>query len=99
MPVHLPLNGRCNFSGKEKQAVQDIIDSLREHWSILRNTSQEGLVVSFIERPGVIEKTRKDYLLRVEKNTIDILLESLPFGIQTIKLPWNEYIIHTEWAY
>jgi hypothetical protein len=98
-PVHMPLPGRCNFSGKEKQAVQDIIDSLREHWRVLKNTSQQGLVVSFIERPGVIEKTNNDYLLRIERNTIDILLESLPFGIQTIKLPWNEYIIHTEWAY
>jgi len=97
-PVNKPLSTRCNFSKKEKLAVQDMIDALKEHWSVLRNTSAHGVVKSFIDRPGVIQKTGKNFLLQIEKNTIDILLESLPFGIQTIKLPWNAYIIHTEWV-
>ena len=97
-PVNKPLTTRCNFSKKEKLAVQDLIDALKEHWSVLRNTSAHGVVKSFIDRPGMIQKTGKNFLLQIEKNTIDILLESLPFGIQTIKLPWNAYIIHTEWV-
>jgi len=76
-----------------------MLDSLIEHWSVLRNTSRNGLIKSFIERKGLVQKTDKNFSIQVEKSSIDILLESLPFGILTIKLPWNEYFIYTEWTY
>ena len=98
-PLHLPLNIRANFSAAEKNAATDLIDSLREHWKPVKNTTRQGLVQSFILRKGLLETGERDYLLQVEKNTIDILLEDLPFGIQTIKLPWNEKLIHCEWSY
>lgn len=98
-PPSLPLATRCNFSAIEKQAAGELVDSLKEHWAILNTTSRPGVIQSFIERKGIVRKTGKDYLLQVEKNTIDILMESLPFGIQLIKLPWNEYLIHTEWVH
>ena len=97
--LNLPLETSCNFSVKEKLAAYELNKSLREHWSSLKDTSGQGLIKSFIERKGIIQKEEKSFLLVVEKNSIDILMESLPFGIQTIKLPWNEYIIHTEWTY
>jgi len=97
--LNVPLATSCNFSIKEKLAAYELNKSLREHWRSLKNTSASGLIKSFVERKGTIHKEAKNFLLRVEKNSIDILMESLPFGIQTIKLPWNEYIIHTEWTY
>lgn len=99
-PVALPLTiKKISFSKAEKKAAEDMLDSLIEHWSVLRNTSRNGLIKSFIERKGLVQKTDKNFVVQVEKNSIDILLESLPFGILTIKLPWNEYFIYTEWTY
>ncbi len=98
-PVNLPLETSCNFSAAEKKAAAEMQDSLIEHWSVMKNTSRAGLVKSFVERKGLLQKKDKSFLLQVEKNSIDILLGSLPYGIETIKLPWNEYIIYTEWAY
>lgn len=99
-PVELPLNiKKLSFSKTEKKAGEDMLDSLIEHWSVLRNTSRNGLIKSFIERKGLVQKTDKNFVVQVEKSSIDILLESLPFGILTIKLPWNEYFIYTEWTY
>lgn len=96
-PVHLPVKAATKFSQKEKQAADDLIDSLKEYWTIVKNTSPQGLIISFIERNGIIQKTPSGYLLQVERKTIDILTESLPYSINTIKLPWNEGIIYTEW--
>lgn len=98
-PVNLPLATRSNFSAIEKQAAIELVDSLKEHWTVLGGTSREGVILSFVERRGQLQKAGRDYLLQVEQNTIDILMQSLPFGIQTIKLPWNEYCVHTEWVY
>lgn len=96
-PIHLPLYTSCNFSLKEKQAAIELLESLKEYWSVLKNTSLRGLIESFVLRPGVIQKNASGFLLQVERKTIDILMDSLPFGINTIKLPWNEDIIYTEW--
>jgi len=96
-PVHLPVQTACVFSAREKQAAADILGSIKEHWSVIKNTSDRGVIDSFIERPGIVSKQDSGFLLQIERKTIDILLDSLPFGLNTIKLPWNEYIIHTEW--
>ena len=99
-PIELPLTVKKPlFSKAEQKAGEDMLDSSIEHWSVLRTTSRNGLIKSFIERKGLIQKTEKNFVVQVEKSSIDILLESLPFGILTIKLPWNEYFIYTEWTY
>lgn len=98
-PINKPVKAKIIFLKKEKKAAVELIESLKEHWKILKNTSRQGLIKSFVERKGTIQQRGEGFLLQVEKNTIDILMESLPFGIQTIKLPWNEYLIHTEWVY
>lgn len=96
-PLEWPLAASCNFSSKEKEAAADIIDSLREQWRVMKNTSARGLVESFVKREGLLQKQESGYLLQVERKTIDILMETLPVGISLIKLPWNEQIIYTEW--
>ncbi len=98
-PVNMPLTAKVNFSKKEKQVAVELCESLKEHWKVIQNTSYEGLIKSFIERKGIIKRMEDGFLLKIEKISIDVLMESLPFGIQLIKFPWNEYIIHTEWAY
>lgn len=96
-PIHLPLKDRVNLTATEKAVAADLAESLKEHWTVVKNTSVPGLIQSFVARPGLIQKTSAGYLIQVERRTIDILLDSLPFGLTIIKLPWNEYIINTEW--
>ena len=96
-PIHMPIQTACTFSKAEKNIAVELIESLKEHWTVLKNTSNNGLIESFINRAGLIQKTPDGFLLQVERKTIDILLDSLPFGINIIKLAWNEQIIYTEW--
>lgn len=98
-PLHKPMRCRCNFSRQEKAAATEMIASLIEHWKVLKNTSVAGFIKSFIGRQGLIQKKGDGFVLQVQAKSIDLLLEDLPFGLQIIKLPWNEYIIHAEWQY
>jgi hypothetical protein len=38
-----------------------------------------------------------DWVLQVEANTADILLDQLPWGISMIKLPWMGMMLWVEW--
>lgn len=97
-PLHEPISHLPSLTRKEKAAANDLLESFIAHWEVLKNTSPKGLVKSFIQRDGLVKKTDNGFLIQVEKNSIDILLERLPFAISIIKFPWNEYIIRTEWA-
>lgn len=81
----------------EIQEANLLLESVVEHWSALRACSIEALQTSFLIREGKIRLKENAWLLQVERSGIDILLDRLPWGIGTIKLPWLEEIISVEW--
>jgi hypothetical protein len=79
--------------------VHELISSAIEYWSVLKNTSIEGLRESFLLREGKIIEKNNDWFLIVERRPYDILLQQLPWNISMIKLPWISNSIVTEWVY
>ena len=67
------------------------------HWSALKNTSIDGLREGFLKRDGLITKKENGWLLQVERKTMDVLLENIPWGYSTISLMWNDYLLTVEW--
>jgi hypothetical protein len=80
-----------------KSECGDLLEEVIRHWSILKNTSVETLRETFLQRNGKLTRVDKGWLLHVEQKGVDVLLNSLPWGIGTIKLPWTEEKLHVEW--
>jgi hypothetical protein len=78
------------------EAIQ-LLESVIEHWKALKSTSVNGLRESFLKREGIITQKENGWLLQVERKTLDILIDSIPWGYSTITFPWNEYLIFVEW--
>jgi hypothetical protein len=81
----------------EMSEAQGLLESVIEHWSILKNTSVNGLRESFLKRDGLIMKKEMDWLLQVERKTLDVLIDSIPWGYSTLHFPWMEQKILVEW--
>jgi hypothetical protein len=77
--------------------ADEMLKSVIEHWSVLKETSIDGLRESFLQRNGKLVFSGEEWLLFVEKNTYDMLLEHLPWNIQMIKLPWMKNRLTTIW--
>ncbi|NTW69469.1 MAG: hypothetical protein HGB23_06405 [Chlorobiaceae bacterium] len=75
----------------------DLLASVIEHWNVLKNTSVKGLRETFLKRDGIVRKKDDGWLLQVEQKTLDVLLESIPWGYSIVVMPWNDYCIHVEW--
>jgi len=77
----------------------ELLSSIVEHWSALKNTSANSLREAFLQRDGKLS-LRQDgtWLLQVEQKAYDMLLEYLPWGYQMTKLPWMERMLITEWV-
>ncbi|MFA6923670.1 MAG: contractile injection system tape measure protein [Bacteroidales bacterium] len=95
--IEIPVKRKFHFSAKEKKEIKDFLKSIITHWSALKNTSIEGLQKSFLNRKGKLSKIKSGWLLVVERNSYDVLLDMLPWSTNTVKLPWMQEHINTEW--
>ncbi|MCU0435836.1 MAG: contractile injection system tape measure protein [Bacteroidia bacterium] len=82
---------------KEKQEADDLLDAMAEQWTSLRSPVGEAIRQNFLKRTAIIEKKDGAWLVRIQRNSFDILLDSLPWSISVIRLPWTSHLIQTEW--
>jgi hypothetical protein len=97
IPLNQPLETIPVLEQKEMDEAESLLQSAIEHWKKLGNTSVNGLRESFLKRDGIISPKENNWLMRVERKTLDVLVDSIPWGFSTVSLPWNRYIIFTEW--
>jgi len=97
MSIDHPIDVSIVLSSEEKSTADDMLDAIISHWTVLKNTSKEGLRVSFIDREGKLDEDANGFYLKVEQKSIDVLLDSIPWNIQKIKLSWMHKILDVIW--
>lgn len=96
-PATLPVAKSIRLSAKERKEADGMLKAAIASWDILKSTSITGLREGFLQRSGkVILKEGKISLL-LEKHTIDVLLDHLPWSLSLIKLSWLDELIRVEW--
>lgn len=96
VPVQFPT-GKTEITPDEKEACEELLRAVINHWSALKNTSPAALQNMFLHRAGKLEFKDEVWHLKVEQRTEDILLERLPWSISRIKTPWMKNWLLTEW--
>ena len=74
-----------------------LLEAAIGQWEILKNTSVAGLREGFLQRPGKLSSKNGNLYLQVEKKSIDVLLDYLPWNLSMIMLPWMKDILRIEW--
>ncbi len=97
IPVNTPLDTHVELTDKEKELSESLLGGVIGNWGALKNTSIDGLREGFLQREGVVVHMDDAIQLRVEKKTLDILLDSLPWSYNVVKLPWMENVIQVDW--
>jgi len=103
------MNLLCNFEGsyspkelpevsnEQKKMVNGLLSAVVQNWGALGSTSADGLRSSFLVRAGRIEDGENGLVLKVATSAYDMLLEKLPWGYSTVKLPWMKSKIDVKW--
>ena len=74
-----------------------MLQAVIDNWTIMKGNSPDALREGFFQREGKLSKKGNGWNLQVEKKTIDILLNKLPWGLGLVRLPWLEELIFVEW--
>lgn len=92
-----PLASTIDLTKKEKEESQDLLNSALNHWGALGNSGVPALQETFLQREGKLIYKDDQYKLIVERKTIDILMDKIPWSFSTLKLPWMDKRIQVEW--
>ena len=91
------LVGAGLIQDSDREEAETVLQSAISYWTVLGNTSTDGIRSSFLQRSGLLRKTEDGWSLNVEHQSFDMLLEQLPWTISIIKLSWMKYPLYTEW--
>ncbi|MEO5593060.1 MAG: contractile injection system tape measure protein [Chitinophagaceae bacterium] len=81
----------------DKKEAEDLMVAVIDQWTILKNTSADGLREGFLQRTGKIYYKNGNLCFAVEPHAIDVLLDHLPWNLSIVKLPWIKELIQVEW--
>jgi hypothetical protein len=96
-PMEMPVRKESECSSEELQEASAMLQAAIDQWVILKNTSVEGLQSGFLQRSGKLFTKDDKLYLRVETQSIDVLLDQLPWVLSMIKLPWMKTLLRVEW--
>lgn len=96
-PLELSPDNNIILKETEKEEAIDMMKAAIGQWTIIKNTSIDGLREGFLERNGKIFTKNDDTCFVLETRAIDILLDHLPWNLSIIKLPWRKELIKVEW--
>ncbi len=97
IPSDQTINRHIKLSRKHKMEAKKLIDSVKQNWNPMKNSSDELLQNEFFQRSGKLTVTDYDCTLTVERKTQDILLDKLSWGIGLVKLPWKDEFLLVNW--
>ncbi|MEJ7679319.1 MAG: contractile injection system tape measure protein [Segetibacter sp.] len=96
-PLLMPCVNMFEISVTEIDEATELLKTVIKYWTVLKNTSPDGLREGFLQRGGKFLEEDDNYILQVEQQSIDILLEQVPWTFRMIKLPWMKKMIQVEW--
>ena len=82
---------------QDQALVEDLLTGVIAQIPDLGLTSIDGLRGSFLLRGGVLTADPAGWLLRVEPQSYDMLLERLPWSYVWVKLPWMQTVLQVDW--
>lgn len=85
------------LTDNEKETATQLLMAVIQNWDKLKNTSLEGLQVSFLQRDGMLTELQDCWKLAVSPRAYDILLQTLPWGLSMIKYPWMQKPLMIDW--
>ncbi|NEP73980.1 MAG: hypothetical protein F6K25_04630 [Okeania sp. SIO2G4] len=92
-----PIDTNLEITEPERAECENLLSAVIQNWSILKNTSVEGLRKAFLQRNSILKIRDGSWLLQVERETYDILVDKIPWSIRVVKLPWMNNILYVEW--
>jgi hypothetical protein len=97
MPLDDVFDFGAPIADAEIEACGEVLTAAIQHAPILRDMSIAGFRSAFLRRDGQLSTRDGAWLLRVQRETHDIVLDRFPWSARVVKLPWMDTMVVVEW--
>jgi hypothetical protein len=97
-PLNDPVEADLELPEAALAEGEHLLQTVIGYWEALKNTSPDGLREGFLQREGKLTRTENGWKLLVERQSIDVLLGRLPWGVSLVVLPWMDGLLTVEWT-
>ncbi len=97
VPLNVPIKKYIHLHEQEKEEADALLQAAIQHWSALGQVSNVSLQETFLQRAGKLHHEQSGWKLQIERKTVDILLNQLPWSISIVKLPWMHDLLKIDW--
>ena len=80
-----------------RAACEDMIGAVIGNWPIIGNTSAAGLRETFLQREGRLQHENERWTLTVQRRTVDVLVEQIPWNHSLVYHPWMAGPLYITW--
>ncbi len=97
VPVSTPVDREIVPTEREREVCGQLLRSMIANWPILSNTSVAGLQETFLRREGRLQSADDGWKLRVQRKTLDVLVDQVPWSVSVIYCSWMPKPVHVTW--
>lgn len=97
LPIGWPMERYIAISDEIKEEVSALLNAVKTKWPSMKSSSNEALQVNFLRREGILFDESPQPRLKVERQTIDILLNEVDWNYSLVKLPWKKKMLFVDW--
>ena len=97
MPVGAPVAREIEPSERERELCDGLLAAMITRWEIIQDSSVAALRETFLQRDGRLVRKGEGWELRVERKTLDVLVDRVPWNASLIFNAWMPYPLHVTW--
>jgi hypothetical protein len=97
VPLATPVDAAIDLTDEERETCDHLLAAIITNWSAIPGTSVAGLRETFLQREGRLVDRDGAWRLTVQRKTLDLLVDRLPWGISVILHPWMPMRLHVAW--
>ncbi|GEN05988.1 hypothetical protein SAMN05443572_102895 [Myxococcus fulvus] len=97
LPVPTPIPTGIEMTPQEQSLCDRLLKALIAKWTILSGTSVAGLRETFLQREGRLEQLEDRWKLQVQRKTLDVLVDQVPWSLSILTHPWMPQPLYVSW--
>ncbi len=97
LEISQPVPFDVELSKYEIEECIILLETVTTRWEALKTKDTNAVRSNFLNREGKLSYAGNGWNIYIERDTLDLLLDKLPWPISIIRQPWIKEIIYVEW--
>jgi hypothetical protein len=97
VPASFPVDREIEPTKDERAVCERLLQAMIANWTTISNTSIAGLQETFFRREGKLERRAGEWKLRVQRKTVDVLVDQVPWTVSVIYHRWMLQALYVDW--